>query len=162
MVPCGVPKVTLDQLDLVPLRITRCLRPVRKCLSQACKQPSIPLFFNFSRSRSWGTLSNALARSRKTTSVGRDKLRDLTHSFNDDNGCVTVDLPFRKPNWLLFIRLHGQKSRTSSFVRLTFRLSRNDLIWKDRAVKYDDVYRQINAAVQKYCENEKWRWNIYR
>ena len=43
MVPCGVPEVTLDQLDLVPLRITRCLRPVRKCLSQACKQPSIPL-----------------------------------------------------------------------------------------------------------------------
>ena len=43
MVPCGVPEVTLDQLDLVPLRITHCLRPVRKCLSQACKQPSIPL-----------------------------------------------------------------------------------------------------------------------
>ena len=38
MVPCGVPEVTLDQLDLVPLRITRFLRPVRKCQSQACKQ----------------------------------------------------------------------------------------------------------------------------
>ena len=45
-----------------------------------------------------------LASSRKTTSVGRDKLRDLAQSFNDDNSCVTVDLPFRKPNWLLFIR----------------------------------------------------------
>ena len=47
MVPCGVPDVTLDQSDLVPLRITRCLRPVRKFLSQACKQPSIPILFNF-------------------------------------------------------------------------------------------------------------------
>ena len=37
-----------------------------------------------------------LARSRKTTSVGRDKLRDLAQSFNDDNSCVTVDLPFRR------------------------------------------------------------------
>ena len=51
MVPSGEPEVTLDQLDLDPLRITCCLRPVRKCLSQACKQPSIPLLFNFSRSR---------------------------------------------------------------------------------------------------------------
>ena len=64
---------------------------------------------------------------------------------------------------------HGQKSLSSSFVRLIFRLSCNDLIrwfswrfrahiiWKDRVVKYDHVYRQINAAVQKYWENEKWR-----
>ena len=29
--------------------------------------------------------------------------------------------------------------------------------WKDRVVTYDHVYRQINATVQKYCENEKWR-----
>ena len=59
---------------------------------------------------------------------------------------------------------HGQKSLTSSFVRLTFRLSwfRAHIIWKDRVVKYDDVYRQIDAAVKKYWENEKWRWNIYR
>ena len=97
-----VPRIL--SMIVVPLRITRCLRPVRKCLSQACKRPSIPLLFNFSRSRSWGTLSNALARSRKSTSVGRDKLRDLAQSFNDDNSCVTVDLTFRKPNWLLFIR----------------------------------------------------------
>ena len=64
-------------------------------------------------------------------------------------------------------RLHGQKSRTSSFVRLTFRLSRNDLnrwfswwfrayiVSKDRVVKYDHVYGQIKAAVQKHYENEK-------
>ena len=104
MVPYGVPEVTLDQSDLVPLRITRCLCPVRKCLSQACKQPSIPLLFNFSRRGSWGTLSNALARSRKTWSAGRDKLRDLAQSFSNDNSCVTLAIPFRKPNWLLFIR----------------------------------------------------------
>ena len=68
---------------------------------------------------------------------------------------------------------HGQKSRTSSLVRLTFRLSHNDLhrwfswwfpaqiVCKDRVVKYVEVYSQIKAAVQKYCENEKWRRNIY-
>ena len=65
---------------------------------------------------------------------------------------------------------HGRKSRTSSLVRLTFRLSRNDfnhwfswwfraqIVCKDRVV---DVYSQIKAAVQKHCENEKWRRNIY-
>ena len=25
-------------------------------------------------------------------------------------------------------------------------------------VKYNNVYSQIKAAVQKYCEKEKWRW----
>ena len=92
--------VTLDQSDLVPLRMTPCLRSARKCQSQACKQPSITLLFNFRRSRSWGgTLSSALAKSGKTTSVGqlRDKLRYLAQQFIDDNSCVTVDLPFRKP-----------------------------------------------------------------
>ena len=100
---CGVPEVTLYQSDPVPRRITRCLRTVRKCLNQVCKQPLIPLLFNFSRSRSWGTLSNALARSRKTTSVAQDKFCDFALSFIDDNSCFTVDLPFRKPNWLFFV-----------------------------------------------------------
>lgn len=66
--------------------------------------------------------------------------------------------------------MHGRRTRTSSFVWLTFRLSRNDVnrwfLWwlrahivrKDRGVKYNHVYNQIKAAVQKYCEKEKWRW----
>ena len=104
MVPSGEPEVTLDQLDLVPLKITRCLRPVRKCLSQACKQLSIPLLFKFSRSRSCGTLPNAWPAQGKQRQLGETNYVILAQSFNDDNSCVTVDLPFRKPNWLLFIR----------------------------------------------------------
>ena len=75
---------------------------------------------------------------------------------------------------VFMLKIYGQKSWTSNFMRLTFRLSSNALnrwfswwfrahiIWKNRVVKYDDVCRQINVAVQKYCENEKWRWCIYR
>ena len=35
MVHCGVPEATLDQLDRVPLKITRCLRPVRPGMQPA-------------------------------------------------------------------------------------------------------------------------------
>ena len=104
MVPCGVPEVTRDQTEQDPLTTTRCFRPTRKCLSQSSREPSMPLLFNFKSSRSWGTLSKALARSRKMTSVGMDKFRDCAQSLKVDNNWVTVDLPLKKPNWLLLIR----------------------------------------------------------
>jgi len=68
MVPCGVPEVTDDQSEHVPLTTTRCMRPIRKCLSQFSKQPLMPLLFSFNSSCSWGTLSKALARSKKDDS----------------------------------------------------------------------------------------------
>ena len=102
MVPSGQPEVTLYQLDLVSLRITRCLSPVRKCLGMQAAVNTIT--FQLQQEPLVRSTVECLARSRKTSSVGRDKLRDLAQSFNDDNICVTVDLPFRKLHWLLFIR----------------------------------------------------------
>ena len=81
MVPYGVPEVTDDQSE----QVTRCLRPKRKCLSQFSKQPLMPLLFSFKSSRSWGTLSKALAMFKKITSVAMDRFRDFARSINVDN-----------------------------------------------------------------------------
>ena len=85
MVPCGVPEVTYGQSEQDPLMTIRCLWPTKKCLSQVIKQPSMLLLFNFKSSHSWGTLSKALTRSRKMTSVGIDKFGDFARSLNVDN-----------------------------------------------------------------------------
>ena len=97
MVPSGQPEVTLDQLDLVPLRITRC--PAKSC--QEVPEPGMQaavntITFQLQQEPLVRNTVECLARSRKTSSVGRDKLRDLAQSRNDDNSCVKVDLPFRK------------------------------------------------------------------
>ena len=42
-----------------------------------------------------GTLSKAVEKSRKTTSVGFDLFRDFDHSSKHDNNCISVDFPIR-------------------------------------------------------------------
>ena len=49
MDPCGVPEVTVDHSEHVPLTTTRCLRPIREFLSQFSKQPSTPRGFSISK-----------------------------------------------------------------------------------------------------------------
>ena len=61
--------------------------------------PPIPYLFSFRSSCSWGTLSKAFARSRKTTSVGMELFLDFVQSWRVDRSCVTVDLPLRLANW---------------------------------------------------------------
>ena len=70
---------------------------------------------------------------------------------------------------LYLVPFNLQKSRTSNFARLTFRLFRNGFNrWfycnsrahndrKVRVVKYIVVYGQIKAADQKYCHSQRWR-----
>ena len=50
----------------------------------------MPLLFNFKSSRSWGTLSKALARSEKITSVGINKFRDFAQSLLVDNNWILI------------------------------------------------------------------------
>ena len=49
MDPCGVPEVTVDHSEHIPLTTTRCLRPIREFLSQFSKQPSTPRGFSISK-----------------------------------------------------------------------------------------------------------------
>ena len=85
MVPCGVPEVTLDHSVQAHLTTTRCFRPIKKCLSQFNKQPSMPLFFSFKSRRSWGTLSKALARSKKQHQLEQTRFAISFNQIVDNN-----------------------------------------------------------------------------
>ena len=69
-VPCGTPDVTSVVSDRAPLTETRCLRFDRKDVIQVCVLPVIPYEVSLDRRRLWGTLTKALAKSRRIASVG--------------------------------------------------------------------------------------------
>ena len=62
--PCGIPLVTGAHAECVPLMIPLCWRLLRKSRIHFNAFPFIPWFSTFRSSRSWGILSNALAKSR--------------------------------------------------------------------------------------------------
>ena len=62
--PCGIPLVTGAHAECVPLMTTLCWRLLRKSRIHFSAFPFIPWFSTFRSSPSWGTLSNALAKSR--------------------------------------------------------------------------------------------------
>ena len=67
--PCGTPDVTYVVSDRAPLTETRCLRFDRKDVIQLCVLPVIPYEVSLDRSRLCGTLSKALAKSRRIASA---------------------------------------------------------------------------------------------
>ena len=67
--PCGTSDVTSVVSDRAPLTETRCLRFDRKDVLQLCVLPVIPYEVNLDRRRLCGTLSKALAKSRRIASV---------------------------------------------------------------------------------------------
>ena len=67
--PCGTPDVTSVVSDRTPLNETRCLRFDRKDVIQLCVLPVIPYEVSLDRRRLCGTLSKALAKSRRIASV---------------------------------------------------------------------------------------------
>ena len=67
--PCGTPDVTSVMSDRAPLTETRCLRFDRKDVIQLCVLPVIPYEVSLDRRRLCGTLSKALAKSRRIASV---------------------------------------------------------------------------------------------
>ena len=66
--PSGTPDVTSVMSDRAPLTETRCLRFDRKDVIQLCVLPVIPYEVNLDRRRLCGTLSKALAKSRRLDS----------------------------------------------------------------------------------------------
>ena len=67
--PCGTPDVTSVMSDRAPLTETRCLRFDRKDVIQLCVLLVIPYELSLDRRRVCGTLSKALAKSRRIASV---------------------------------------------------------------------------------------------
>ena len=67
--PCGTPDVTSVMSDRAPLTETRCLRFDRKDVIQLCVLPVIPYEVSLDRRRLCGTLSKALAKSRRIASI---------------------------------------------------------------------------------------------
>ena len=67
--PYGTPDVTSVMSDRAPLTETRCLRFDRKNVIQLCVLPVLPYEVSLDRSRLCGTLSKALAKSRKIASI---------------------------------------------------------------------------------------------
>ena len=69
IVPCGTPDVTYVVSDRAPLTETRCLRFDRKYVIQLCVLPVIPYEVSLDIRSLCGTLSKALAKSRRIASV---------------------------------------------------------------------------------------------
>ena len=67
--PCGTPDVISVVSDRAPLTETSCLRFDRKDVIQLCVLPLIPCEVSLDRRRLCGTLSKALAKSRRIASV---------------------------------------------------------------------------------------------
>ena len=68
--PCGTPDVTNYVMsDRAPLTETRCLRFDRNDAIQLCALPVIPYEVSLDRRRLCGTLSKALATSRRMASI---------------------------------------------------------------------------------------------
>ena len=67
--PCGTPDVASVMSDRAPLTETRCLRFDRKDMIQLCVLPVIPYEVSLDRRCSCGTLSKALAKSRRIASI---------------------------------------------------------------------------------------------
>ena len=67
--PCGTPDVAYVVSDRAPLTETRCLRFDRKDVIQLCVLPVIQYAVSLDRRRLCGTLSKALAKSRRIASV---------------------------------------------------------------------------------------------
>ena len=67
--PCGTPDVTSVVSDRASLTATRCFRFDRKDVIQLCVLPVIPYEVSLDKMRLCGTLSKALAKSRRIASV---------------------------------------------------------------------------------------------
>ena len=67
--PCGTPDVTAVVSDRAPLTETRCLKCYRKYVIQLCVLPVIPYEVSLDRRHLCGTLSKALAKSRRITCI---------------------------------------------------------------------------------------------
>ena len=68
--PCGTPLVTSIQSGKAPLTITLCCLPMRKFLIHF-RMLLISRVYILAKRRSCGTVSNAFAKSRNTTSTGK-------------------------------------------------------------------------------------------
>jgi len=81
--PCGTPLHTRLQLEHEPSWQTHCFLSANQARIQLHTKPSISWTFSFNSRRWWGTLSNALARSKLTVSTfSLSSMQAVTNSKN--------------------------------------------------------------------------------
>ena len=95
--PWGTPLVTFSHPDAFPLITTRWRLSLNQASIHLQILLPIPRAFTFSTSRLWGTLSNALLKSRYKTSTGLPSSTYLVTSSKNFNKFVRHDFPFVKP-----------------------------------------------------------------
>ena len=97
-VPCGMPYFGDCHDDLNPLTQTRCLRFVRKLLSQESEERENPSADNLLIRPGMPTRSYALLRSRKTACTSSPLSIAICHFCTRKQSCVTVEWLGRNPN----------------------------------------------------------------
>jgi len=108
-VPCGTPEDTVDLELFSPFTITCCVLSVKKLLIHSRRVPFIPKWLSLWQRRTWETLSNALAKSIRITSVCLLSFMFSAISLTVPINCVSHDLFCWKPccslhNMLYFFR----------------------------------------------------------
>ena len=93
--PCGTPDSTGAEVDDDPSSSTCWLRPSRKLLIHLFRLFCIPLYLLFESSRRCRTLSKALEKSKRITSVCPITSMVLARSCTVSRSCVSHDLLFR-------------------------------------------------------------------
>ena len=109
-VPCGTPEITSSQEDWQPSTTTRCFLFQIKEEIQRLVVPVIPYDLSFSNNFWWGTESNALLKSKTSTSVRWPESRDAHQSLIESTNWVSHEKPDLKPCWFgTSILLYGRK-----------------------------------------------------
>ena len=116
--PCGTPLITGRGDDSVPLTITDCVRFERNSLIHDRSLPLIPKLKAFARTILWSTLSNALAKSRYTTSTLLPCSSSEMMLSWWERSCVRHERPGRNPCWFSFMRLFWSRKPASLFRRI--------------------------------------------
>ena len=109
--PCGTPLSTSFHPDLVPFRRTLCWRPESQFSIQCNILVLIPCHFSCKHNLLWGTLSNALLKSRYETSSCLPLSKLSVALSKNYNRLVKHERPLLKPCWVsLIISFSSRKS----------------------------------------------------
>ena len=120
ILPCGTTDRTAIQPEAVPLRTTCCQHSFSQALIQLYSFPRIPWALTFFSSLSTGTLSNAFAKSRYTTSTGMPLSTDAVTFSRKYRRLLVQDFPCIKPCWVALISLCLARCSTMSSFRIDY------------------------------------------